>query len=153
MKLIKITSDVKKSQYNEVKNIYTDFFRNINYDSLYTEDLIDTFARKKTLDVFNHDNLCKYFFAINENEIIGFIHGKIVNDIGLISHAYVKEEYRKQLIFAVLSKKLLSWFKQNNINLIEIEVNKNNTFANNIEGKGWRITRSFDDANIYQRKI
>ena len=58
-------------------------------------------------------------FAIENNEMVGLIHGKIIDDIGLICHVYIKENYRKKNVLALLNKNLVLWFKNNNISILD----------------------------------
>lgn len=150
---MEIISKLDKSQFYEVKKLYTDFFRSINFNNDYSDKLINNFANKKSKDVFCNEINSKYIFALVDDKIIGFIHGKIVDGIGLISHAYVKPEYRKHLAFTLLYKHLLKWFKENDIKLIETEVNKQNKIYKNLERNSWHIDRNFDDASVFIRKV
>lgn len=153
---MKIIDSLNKNQFNEIKNIYADFFRSINFDNKYSNRLINSFANKKVLDIYKNQKNSKYYFCIdnnNNNNIIGFILGKIIDDIGIVCHFFVKEEYRNTNCSLLLYKNLLKWFKENNIDILEIEVNKSNSIIKNIERNNWQVVREFDDANIYQRRI
>lgn len=150
---MEITSNLNKSQFNEVRMLYADFFRSINFNNIYNESMINSFSYRKAKNVFEHGKLSQYFFAIEDGEIIGFIHGKKVSSIGLISHIYVKEEYRGKTVLANLYRNLVLWFKNNKISVIEIEVSKYNDIFENIERNNWQKVRDFDDASVFSRKI
>lgn len=153
MKYTQIVTKLDKSQFNEVKELYADFFRSINFNNEYSSKLINVFAHKKTKDIFSFQLYSKYYFAIHNDEIIGFIHGKIEDGIGLISHAYVKEEYRKKIVFGSLFKSIIKWFKECGVSTLEIEVSKQNRIFNNIESYNWQKVRDFDDASVFNMKI
>ena len=150
---MEITSNLNKSQFNEVRKLYADFFRSINFNNIYNESMINSFSYRKAKNVFEHGKLSQYFFAIEDGEIIGFIHGKKVSSIGLISHVYVKEEYRKKSVLANLYRNLILWFKDNKISTIEIEVSKDNAIFETIERNNWQMVRDFDDASVFVRKL
>lgn len=150
---MEITSKLNKSQFNEVRILYADFFRSINFNNIYTDSMINSFSYRKAKNVFDYARSCKYFFAIEDNEIIGFIHGKKDSNVGLISHVYVKEEYRGKSVLANLYRNLVLWFKNNKISIIEIEVSKYNDIFENIERNNWQKVRDFDDAGVFSRKI
>jgi len=150
---MQITETLTKEQFTYLKKVYKDYFTETNFDDLYSDLAIDSFATKKTKDTKRPYHNSKYYFAIDNNEIVGFINGKIINDIGLICHVYVNPDYRNKYIFLNLFKQINTWFKDNNISTIEIEVNHNNPILKNIEKNNWHLYREFDDANVYQRNI
>ena len=149
---MQITDTLTKEQFAYLKNIYIDYFTETNFDDLYSDLAINSFASKKIRDTKKPNN-SKYYFALDNNKIIGFINGKIINNIGLICHVYVNPTYRNKYIFLNLFKLINSWFKDNNVTTIEIEVNHNNPIIKNIEKNNWHLYKEFDDANVYHRKI
>jgi len=138
---MEITSNLNKSQFNEVRMLYADFFRSINFNNIYTESMINSFSYRKAKNVFEHGKLSQYFFAIEDDEIVGLIHGKIIDNVGLVSHVYVKEAYRKKRVLSKLYKSLITWFKDKNISTLEIEVNKDNRIYKNLERNNWQMVR------------
>lgn len=153
MKSMEIKSELSKSQFNEIKKLYADFFRSIDFNFEYTDETIETFSYKKAKDCFSHNKIGIYYFAIIDKKIVGFIHGKIIDNIGLISHYYVIESYRNGLVSAKLYKKIINWFKENGVSILETEVSKDNVNLNMMERNSWQKVREFDDANIYQKRI
>ena len=62
---MQIVTKLDKSQFNEVKELYADFFRSINFNNEYSSKLINVFAHKKAKDIFSLHMNSKYFFAIH----------------------------------------------------------------------------------------
>ena len=150
---MEIISKLKKSQFKDVKRLYTDFFRSINFDDLYNEKDINIFALKKTANVFENKRSSKYYFAKDNDELIGFIHAKIIDNIGLVCNVFIKENYRNTSVLINLYKSIYLWFKENNVSVVEIEVSKSNNIYKTIEGDKWQMVRDFNDASVFQRKL
>ena len=102
MKSMKITDSVDKSQLKNLEDLYYDFFRETDFDNLYNEVTYSNFSEKKTKDVNKKRSNNKFYFVLDNEQIVGFIQGKIFDDVGLICHTYVKEEYRKGIVFTQL---------------------------------------------------
>ena len=67
------------------------------------------------------------YVAVNNNNIVGFIDGEIINDPTSYKNArikalFVKEEYRNNGIASSLINKLMDIFKENNCYKVEISV-------------------------------
>lgn len=150
---MKITDDLTSINFKEVKEIYKEFFNSTNFSNLYSKMAINNFASKKSNDTKKNYGDSKFFFALDNDKIIGFINGTIIDGIGLINHSYIKEEYREKMVFLSLYKKLINWFKENNISIIETEIDHKNPIIDKMEESSWHLYKSFDDANVYQRKI
>ena len=150
---MKITDSVDKSQLKNLEDLYYDFFRETDFDNLYNEVTYSNFSGKKTKDVNKKRSNNKFYFVLDNEQIVGFIQGKIFDDVGLICHTYVKEEYRKGIVFTQLYKRIVEWFKMNGIEVIEVEVSLKNPMLDSVERHDWQLYQSFDDASIYHRKI
>lgn len=150
---MKVTDKLKWKQFKEFQQMYSDFFEEIDFNNQYSSSAINTFARKKVIDSKKRNPLEKFYFVINDDKIVGFIHGKLSHQIGLISHAYVLEEYRNSNAFLILFRKMLRWFKKNNVSVMEIEVAIDNPIRETVERLDWSLYQEFDDANVYHRKI
>lgn len=154
MKYMEIKSKLDKSQFNEVRMLYADFFRSINFNNDYNERMINVFSFKKAKDCFSFKRFSKYFFIEENGKLIGFINGKILLDkTGLISHVYVKDSINNKHVLYCLIKKLSKWFRQNGVSIVEFEISKANENFENVERNNWKKIQEFDDAIVYQRKL
>lgn len=150
---MKITDRLDDINFQDIKEIYKEFFESINFNNEYSKIALNVFANKKAKDVKKNYGDNKFFFALDNDKIIGFINGTIIDEIGLINHAYIKEEYRDKKVFLSLYKKLIAWFKENNIDTLEIEINHDNPIISNVERLNWHLYKQFDDAEVYQKHI
>jgi len=80
---------------------------------------------------------CTVQIAIIGDQIIGFAHGALSmtpdylgnKKVGVVTHIYVKPEYRKQDIAAKLLSELEEWFDEQQVHSIELQVLVENTRA------------------------
>lgn len=92
------------------------FKKNAKRDRVYFERLFEASDRR-------------IFVAVNRNEIIGFIKGKIIHEpesqtrkertYGYMDSIYIKQDYRGFLIDQLLFKALFEWFRLNHISYAE----------------------------------
>lgn len=150
---MKVINKLNSEQYEDIKKLYIAFFSSINFENEYSEQDIKTFASKKIKDIKHPKPTHNYFYAINDDEMIGFIHGKIIDDIGLICHTYIKPEYRNTIVLSLLMKNLTTWFKNKNINIIESEISRFNPIIEKVEKAGWKIQDEYSDSCVFHKKI
>ena len=81
------------------------------------------------------NKLSKYFVALYENKVIGFIGMWIVFNEGDITNVAVHPEYRKQGVGNLLIENLLSFCKKNNIDSLTLEVRESNFPAQSLYKK------------------
>lgn len=81
------------------------------------------------------NKLAKYFVALDENKVIGFLGMWVVFDEGDITNIAVHPEYRKQGIGNLLMDNLITLCKENNINSLTLEVRQSNLPAQNLYKK------------------
>lgn len=83
--------------------------------------------------------LSNIFLAYNGDTVIGFVAGIIRISpaylgnvkIGYLSHLFIHKEYRRTGLGEKLSLQIEQWFKDKNVDIIEVEVIMNNTNSNN----------------------
>ena len=167
MKKIIITNQLTKEDYLELKDLYSLFFHEtIAHHHL---RLIPSFTNKSVqkLKELKKDRTIKFWIArdTETNEIVGFAKAKIYPDaVGLFSHIYVKPEYRGQvyefpnrttMIALALTSAVREWFLKMNIDIVEIEISKQNKkmLAINQNTLGFKIVREFPDVYILQKKL
>lgn len=167
MKKIIITNQLTKEDYLELKDLYSLFF----YETVAPHHLrlIPSFTNKSVqkLKELKKDRTIKFWIArdTETNEIVGFAKAKVYFDaVGLFSHIYIKPEYRgkayqlpnsETLIAVALTSAVREWFEIMNIEIVEIEIAKQNKkmLAVNQKALGFKIVREFPDAYILQKKL
>ncbi len=102
------------------------------FDELTTDKPIQFFEESIT------NNNAQTFVAIENEIIIGFISGEIIDNllpmskvinVGYISGAYIVPEYRNKGIMKELEAEIISWFKLREIEYVELHVIANNATA------------------------
>jgi ribosomal protein S18 acetylase RimI-like enzyme len=97
-----------------------------------------------------------FFVAVHDETIIGYIYGythkcpdhlKGHEYIGHLEACYIEKEFRGKNIAKNLTIELLTWFKTQNITLVELGV-----YANNESKEVWRKL-GFTDFHITMRKL
>lgn len=151
---MKIQNKLKREQYKSLFKLYFAFFKEINFKEIYSEEKLKVFATKKTRNAKHHSKNQIYFYLLDDNDnLLGFIHGKILDNIGLICHTYVIPEYRSSFSSAILLKHLCNWFKTNNIHQLETEVNRDNNLILQMPKNGWQLKDEYEDAIVYQKEL
>lgn len=77
-----------------------------------------------------------FLVAVNENILVGFIHGDIrdnflrqIKKYGHIDDIFIDEDYRNKKIGTMLVGKLMRWFKRNRILYVDLMVSLKNKAA------------------------
>ncbi|MFX0094355.1 MAG: GNAT family N-acetyltransferase [Candidatus Hodarchaeota archaeon] len=89
--------------------------------------------KAQLIPLFERENV-KIFVAEAENKVISYFIGTIEpskpfivpNEIGRIADAFVAEKYRGSGIGKQIFKKIIDWFRQNQINYVELSVDSRN---------------------------
>ncbi len=100
------------------------------------------------------DNVA-FFIAVEKNEIVAYVGGEIEKNMpchkeklkGHLFNLYVRPNYRKKGLGKKLIKKILTWFKENKINEIELF-----TGANNYPAQGLYKKLGFEKYYIKMKK-
>lgn len=112
---------VNKMNFNDLDNL------NISeFDDFWNLDILKDELKS---------NNSEFIVAKLENEVVGFAGAKFIIDEADIMNIAVKSSYRKQGIASLLLKNLIDVCKNNNINSINLEVNKENFPAINLYKK------------------
>ena len=143
---MEIVDKLSKEQYKQLKNLYENYFKSIHY----TEELAKIFAKSKCIDAKRKNRFYKFYYLKDEQDkLVGFIHGKICDNIGLISHIYNSSE--SQIGYLELYTALANWFKSKGITTLETEINREE--QRNSIYSDWELYKVFPDAKIYQKKL
>ena len=117
---------------NETKDPYFEF------NNLSEQDLITSLGK----DI--QDEAKRIIVAVEENNIVGFIAGEIIDcflpfskvtKVGYISAAYVSDEHRNKGIMKTLEKMIADFFKKHKLAYAELNVISNNLIGKNTWNK------------------
>lgn len=151
---MKVIDSLEKHQYEELFLLYLQFFNEINDKDVFSEKLNAIFSKRKVNDAKKNRRLRKYYYAIDsDNKVVGFIYGRVIDDVGLICHTFVDKAHRDQAIVFGLYKHLSQWFKEKGVKILEAEVSKDESINKSFERANWQLYKEFDDANVYQKGL
>ncbi|HHU83447.1 MAG TPA: GNAT family N-acetyltransferase [Firmicutes bacterium] len=111
---------------NETRDVYFEF-----------DPLPETELEKQFTEAMGKPGVIT-FVAKDGGKVIAFISGEIrenflpiskVKEVGYISGAYVRPEYRKQGIMKELERMLVEYFKKHGLAYVELNVMANNTIG------------------------
>ena len=96
-------------------------------------------SRQAFIDEINNP-LARYFVLENENEVIGYAGVWHIVDEGHITNIAIKKDYRGLGLSKLLMKELISYFNDNSLSFLTLEVRESNTVARGLyEGFGFKI--------------
>ena len=96
-------------------------------------------SRQAFIDEINNP-LARYFVLENENEVIGYAGLWHIVDEGHITNIAIKKDYRGLGLSKLLMKELISYFNDNSLSFLTLEVRESNTVARGLyEGFDFKI--------------
>ena len=96
-------------------------------------------SKQAFIDEINNP-LARYFVLENENEVIGYAGVWHIVDEGHITNIAIKKDYRGLGLSKLLMKELISYFNDNSLSFLTLEVRESNTVARGLyEGFGFKI--------------
>jgi len=129
-----VTHFLKKQRRKMVPKKLLPLIRYKNYDEHLREDT-EGYVRLNPKEAV-------LFVAEDNNELIGYIYGRVLNrpkkvfsKVGMVEDWFVEEKYRGRKVGAMLWKKLIEWFKNKGCNCLELDVYPKNKHAVNIYRK------------------
>lgn len=112
---MKIVEKINENQLVVFENLYYEYFKTINVDG-FSDKVLRNFARRKIKDYKKNIADSIYMFAIERNDLLGFIHGKYSTDSGKVCHVYGNN----QNITLKLLWELANFYKQKGITDLEL---------------------------------
>lgn len=160
-KNIKDVYELLKGLAFEMKELDKD--KNYFQFNEYPENLIIDYINNTILD---NDSII--YIAVKNLEIIGFIGGKIQNNflpflypdkVAYIFGAYIKKEFRRKGVLKKLEEKIISFFKERNVEYIDLNVMSYNSSGSNCWKKlGYKTFRKqkrkkLNNIKTWEKKI
>ena len=151
--------EVTHNEILDVSKLYIElayFIKEKTNDDYFNFDELPLDSISSQLGFLITDNSKKIFVAIENGRTIGFIFGEIVGcflpvsktqRIGYISGAYVLPKFRGRGIMKSLEALMIGFFKDNNINYVEL-----NTMSKNILAKKSWTGLGYSTYREYMRK-
>ncbi len=141
---------IKRARPTDFERIMPMAFALQEYEASIDEAVKVTPKTKKDLVKFERKNLkrrdARFFIALEDDEIVGYISGWLSKanisvsgkSYGFICDCYVLEKYRGRGIGELLNAELMKWFKEKEVEYIEVY-----TYVNNEAGKGFWESEGF----------
>lgn len=125
--------------YNKLAN----FIKDETGDEYFNFDELSEEGLENQLLSFANDPMKRIYIVKENDNVIGFIAGEIINcflpiskilKVGYVAGAYVLPEYRRKGIMTNLEQLLTNFFKENSISYVELNIISKNLLAK----RSWR---------------